>query len=176
MIQYIFYMFAKFYSAPLICKVVKKTIMGNLHDKTFDFYMEKSIASHFEEEYVIEYVCDGLKYSICCNNENYDSALMYIKNYKKYNTKEKYKKIIYAFEDLGDDTNDITEDLIKYYGPNKDFYKDTEFKLLGGYISEFPIIIVTNDMKIYRFRNEDVLDIENDFFSCDINSMLDHGV
>jgi hypothetical protein len=165
-------MFAKIYSAPLICKVVKKTIMGNLHDKTFDFYMEKSIESHFEEEYIIEYLSDDKHYSLCCNNGNYKDAMEYIKTHKKYNTKEKYKKIIYAFEDLGDDTNDITQELVSYYGPNKDFYKDTEFKLLGGYISEFPIIVVTNDMKIYRFRDKDLLDIENDFFSCDINSMI----
>jgi hypothetical protein len=150
--------------------------MGNLHDKTFDFYMEKSIASHFEEEYILEFISQGEKYSMCCNNENYESALEYIKQYKKYNTKEKYKKIIYAFEDLGDDTNDITLLLNRYYGPNKDFYKDTEFKLLGGFISEFPIIVVTNDMKIYRFKTDDVLDIENDFFSCDINLMMDHIV
>ena len=166
----------KIYTAPTVSKVLKKTIMGNLDDKTFDFYMEKSITSHFDEEYILEFTSEGYDYSMCCNNENYNSALEYIKNYKKYNTKEKYKKIIYAFEDLRGDTNDITEELIRYYGPNKDFYKDTEFKMLAEYLSEYPIIIITNDMKIYRFKNEDILDIENDFFSCDINTLLDNIV
>lgn len=172
MIQYIFYIITKVYTYPFVNKVIKKSIMGNILDKTIEYYWEDTIKSEFDEEYVIDYISNKIEYSLCCNSSSYDEALQYIKEHEKYCTKEKYKKIIYAFEDLGDDTNDITETVIKYYGPNKDFYKNTKFKILGEYISDYPIIIITNDMLIYRFFNEDLVDIESDSGSCNINNVL----
>lgn len=152
MIQYILTVISWFYSYPLINKVIKKSIMGYSYDKTIDYYLHTPLVTPIEEDFIINYKVNSKNYVLICTSETYNKALSYVKTLVNTND----KCTISAYEDDGEDITDITEKIIKYSGPNCDFYNNTEFHVSCSDISEHKIVII-KDLKIYSYTGDEYI-------------------
>jgi hypothetical protein len=136
--------------------------MGFKHDKTIEYYTNAPITSPIGEDFVIEYKVNGSSYIIHCSTETYIEALEYIKNACNTNSD---CKILTGYVDDGESVDIITEKILKFSGPNGDFYKNTPFEVKCSNISEFPITLVTDDLKIYSFGDDDTIDMSGDNYT-----------
>lgn len=157
MFHSLIYIFSYFYPYPLVTMIKKKSIMGHKHLKTVDYYRNINITSILDEEITINYSSFGIDYKLKCNNENYKDAIRYITE----NPNPFYiKKIMYAFEKLEDGTiRDITERTLMFSGPDCDFYRNTDFPVKSFFISKYPLYILTVDLRILNFKEEELVDI-----------------
>lgn len=140
------------YSSSVVTRVLKKSIMGNLTDKTIEYYTNAKITSPLEEKFIIDYKIRNTEYTLYCNSETYEEALDYIKNSNTF----KKSEILAAFS--GDGKN-ITDAVVRASDPSGNFYKNTNFEVRASDISDFPIIIITKGLEIYRFEEEEIIEI-----------------
>lgn len=152
MIQYIFTIFSWFYKQPFVNKIIKKSIMGYSYDKTIDYYLDSSLITPIEEDFIINYKVNSKDYILNCTSETYLKALSYIKTLTNIDE----NCVISAYEDNGENITDITENVIKYAGPDKDFHNFTEFHVTCSDITEHRLVII-KDLKIFVYNGDEYI-------------------
>lgn len=159
MLQYIFHAITQVYMYPFINKVVKISIMGNHHDKTLDYYRALPVLTLLDEEFDITYKLNSMEYIIHCTSNTYSDALEYIKNTARFSPPRSGRRITSAYEDVNGILNDITPKVMKYFGPDCNFYSNTIFSVTSRNISDHTIYIICDDMCFYMFDGDDYVDI-----------------
>lgn len=147
MIHYILTVFSWFYSYPFVNKVIKKSIMGHSYDKTIDYYLNTSLISPLEEDFIINFKINSKEYILNCTSETYEKSLRYIKTLSKYPYDD---SIFSAYEVNGEDIKDVTEKVRKYAGPQCDFHYLTEFNVTCSEITDYKLFII-KDLKIFSY-------------------------
>lgn len=80
MIGYITYIFSFFYKGPIIKNISKTSIMGNLIDKTYDYYFGTMKISPLDTDYLIEYYYKNNLHKVSCDFEKLESNIEEICN------------------------------------------------------------------------------------------------
>lgn len=152
--------FSYWYPYPLVTALKKRSIMGHKHHKTFDYYRNKDILTPMDEKFTINYKSYGKEYKLYCNTDTYERALCYIKNSPNpFYT----RKVLYAFERLENGfIFDLTQKVLMGSGPDSNFYINTEFPVRCNYLCKNVLYIVSTDLKVYKFADEDIIDISSE--------------
>jgi hypothetical protein len=145
------------YDYPLITRITKQTLMGNIVDKTIEYYTLGIETSPLDEDYYIKYIHKNENYMIVCDKDNYNEAIKYIKSKKYTNNRD---KILSAYE-KNLVTKDVTTKVKMLGGPEQDFYKNTEFHTKKKHITLDILYILTSDLKLIHINdNEENISIE----------------
>jgi hypothetical protein len=146
------------YRYPFIHGIVKKSLMGNDMDKTIDYYRSLPLVTIIDEDFIINYTINMEDFSLYCTSDTFEDAILYIKRLKKY-THNPYRRVLSIYEDDGVYVKDVTNTVSKLLGPNGDFYVGTKFESTCSFASSFQLVIITDDLSVYTFKGEDILDI-----------------
>lgn len=160
MIQYILTVFSWFYKQPFINKIVKKSIMGYSYDKTVDFYLSSPLITPIEEDFVINYKIDSKEYVLICTSETYPRALDYIKGLEI----GREQGIFSAYEYNGEDIVDITEKVISFAGPDRDFHIFTNFEVKCSDITEHKLVVIKN-LKFFSYTGDEYVNLRYPVYS-----------
>jgi hypothetical protein len=119
--------------------------MGNIIDKTIDYYVSGIEVSPLDGKYTIKYNYKNKNFMLSCNGDHYKEAIKYIKS---ISTTELRNDIFYAAYELTfRGISDITERMRMFAGPFGDFYKDTDFYITPEDVTESEtVLIVLNNL------------------------------
>lgn len=163
MIHYIITVFSWFYSYPLINKIVKKSIMGHLYDKTIEYYLKPTLVTPLEEDFIINYKVNSRDYILNCTTETYIKTLEYIKNLDNVSFNA-CPLLAYEMNEETDTVTDISEKVRKYAGPACDFHVLTEYNVTCADITEHKLIII-KDLKIFSYTGDEYITLRSPIYS-----------
>ena len=75
MIGYITYVLSLFYTRTIVKSITKMSIMGNIIDKTYDYYFGTMEVSPLDTDYTIEYYYKHKLHKVSCNSETIESSI-----------------------------------------------------------------------------------------------------
>jgi hypothetical protein len=137
-------------------KFVKVSLMGNLFSKTIDYYRNNLILLPTDDSYIIDFSYKNIEYSIKCNMDNYNNVIRYINDGIYIPNCD---NLLMACEEKNGKFVNITHIVRKYYGPSKNFYKNTGFDVKKNYITDNDLYIIDVDFVIRKFTDSDILDM-----------------
>ena len=159
---YLFGIFKTVYRYPFIYNVTKLSMFGNKIDKTIDWYTDNPIVSVLEEDFILKYSVSFKNYILHCNSETLYDGHSFIKNFK-LNSTPPIRRVLSAYLDNGITVTDITEKVKELAGPNHDFFSGSKFEInVDKVIDHGSLIIITDDLNIYRFTSEMIVNINNE--------------
>jgi hypothetical protein len=152
MFDIMFNIVTRFYKYSVIKKIIKKSLMGNMFDKTIEYYTGRLCLNQTDEHHTIEYTYNNKDYIIKCDDEDiYKDAILYVKGLC---VDDCDSKIIAGIEMDGDKHHNITDLILKYCGPEKDFYFGKSFSVKKEHITDGKLYVIDDNLKYYKIIND----------------------
>ena len=150
---FIVYMFS-----PVVRKVIRKSLMGHYFDKTIEYYIGTMKLSITDEHHSIEFSHKNQNYIVVCEEEGvYEHIISYIGR-TEFDCNEN-SGILAAFEEEeeGGTYKNITDLVLKYQGPEKNFYNNTTFPVKKRHITDGILYVIDSKLKVYRLEEDDAV-------------------
>lgn len=132
-----------------ISGVTKTSIMGNVFDVTWDFYMGYELFNELDLDFTVSYYIKGEFFYISGPTYYFDEAIIYIEK-----TKETQRGVTRAYDYAT--KHDITESIIEISGPKGDFYSNTPFEVQ----CLKDTVIVDTNLELHKFLKGDFFILE----------------
>lgn len=164
MFDFLFFLLNLVVPGIYITKIVKKTMMGHVVDKTFAYYSSSDFTlTPLDTEIMISFDFYGKPYECCCNSEDFEECIEYI--YYKLQTPWSLKPkrtVEFAYlQNKGDDDHSViepvTNQILCLAGPYSDFYQDTKFESKKGSLhgSDGKILHMIDNFGVHSQLNDD---------------------
>lgn len=130
-----------------ITKILKESMLGNVLDKTYEYYFSGLVLTPIDTQVTILYFFRGFQYSITCKTEHYEFCMEYIKNFKEENN-----NIEFAYYTEEGFLKNVTEAVKSHAGPMGDFYRGTPFNSRKSQVCKFSkLVVIYKNGKIKKF-------------------------